>query len=124
MADLYVVLTLAGDSWARIMIDDQILVSNRLLPNTKDRQAAEPTLGSSNREVDWRGGAFIYGTGFVTFPCVKLETVYIPGGTHSVDVGVRTAGSLGVHGGELFVEVVELNGGAQTNLPLLQSVTG
>ncbi|CAF4236762.1 unnamed protein product, partial [Rotaria magnacalcarata] len=97
------------NSWYQLflgfMIDNRILNSNRLLPNNnKRRQSVAADLGESIDAVDSRaGGPLINGpTGGYAFSCAKFDTVYLPRGTHVIEVAMRsTKPGTALIGGEL-----------------------
>lgn len=105
----------------RFMIDDHILSSNKLYPNTEQRLNMQLPVGSYNLEtLDWREGIFAFTeSSRATMPCSKTEIVYLPAGVHSIDVVSRTTIAMQAEGFELSVEVIELMEGSTTNLPLL-----
>jgi len=113
-------------SFLRIMIDNKILVSNKLLPNTDRRLDFAPYLGTSLREIDARGGVFLFtplasATSWEQFSCAKTENVYLPAGMHSIDVVVRTDGVFYGYTGELTVELVEYSSNSGINLSMLNT---
>jgi hypothetical protein len=109
-------------SFLRIMIDDKILVSNRLLPNNDQRALAMPSLGANLIDIDSRGGISIFSTAAWLFtPCAKSDNVYLPAGTHSIDVVVRTGQQVHVFGGELNVELMQYNSDSSINLPIMNT---
>ncbi|CAF3315300.1 unnamed protein product [Rotaria socialis] len=116
---------LAKRSYIRIMIDDAILISNKLYPNTEERKRLDPSFENNLLNSDIQGGIYLYSSSSnIVFPCVKFETAYIPAGTHSIDVVIRTEDTIIVHGSELFVKVFDIDESSQSSLPLVQTVSG
>jgi hypothetical protein len=107
------------------MIDERILISNKLLPNTEERLKVASAPFNDLWAFDWQGGIIVHSSSsFVTIPGSKRENVYLPAGTHSIDVVVRTQANVHVEGFELSVEVNDIPEGATTNLPLLVPLAG
>ncbi|CAF1464736.1 unnamed protein product [Rotaria magnacalcarata] len=112
------------NSWYQLflgfMIDNRILNSNRLLPNNnKRRQSVAADLGESIDAIDSRaGGPLINGpTGGYAFSCAKFDTVYLPRGTHVIEVAMRsTKPGTAVIGGELHVKLTQYDPNADINL--------
>lgn len=112
-------------TWIRMMIDDQVLIANKLYPNTEGRFTIDPSIGRDSMAIDWRAGIYVYSlSSVIVVPSVKREVVLIAAGTHSIDIGIRTERGVGVHGAELSLEIIELDELSKTNLPLLQSFQG
>lgn len=111
----------ASFNLVRVMVDNYLLIGNKLYPNTEHRfQMKRPSWRNDQWGLDWLGGVFAWsGVTANTFPCSKADTVYLPGGTHSIDVVARTSNVLQTEGLELAVELIELPEGSKTNLPLL-----
>ncbi|CAF1424636.1 unnamed protein product [Adineta ricciae] len=99
-------------NWAltRILINNKVLISNRLLPNNDQRHVVAPDLGKNIDESDTRGGS-MHASGSTTSVaavCSKSDLVLLPAGTHFIGVGGRTTGGpFHVWGGELLVEATE-----------------
>lgn len=112
-------------SMVKVMIDEHILISNKLVPNTEERFKLLATPGSDLWSSDWAGGILAYSaSSFITISAHKSETVYLPAGTHSINVAARTSKTVSVEGFELSVEVNDIPEGAKINLPLLVPMAG
>lgn len=108
-----------GSSFIRIMIDDYILIGNRLLPNTKNRDTYDSTLGNSLTEVDAHGASFMRNgdSSGNYYTCPKFEVVYLPAGLHVIEVVARTDHpALFIHTGILTVELTQYQDGADIQL--------
>lgn len=109
-----------GYVWVRILVDDQVPYANQLLPNNNLRNRAAASFGTSLLRLDARGGIFAgMNHGYHTYSCSKVDTLYIPGGVHSIDVGARIDAYAQIETFQLDVEVLELDEQSSTNLPLL-----
>jgi hypothetical protein len=116
---------LNSGSLIKVMINEHILISNKLLPNNDQRFGVASAPGNDLWSKDWQGGILLHSTAsYVTVSGFKRESVYLPAGTHSINVVVRTWKSVQVEGFELSVEINDIPEGANTNLPLLVPTTG
>ena len=108
------------NGFVRFLIDGRILVSNYLLPNNARRHLLVPELGSNLDAMDHRAGGMIYSSGApgIAMSCPKSDLIYMPAGTHVVEVGARTRynGGLMVYGGELSVQLTQYH--PEVNLAL------
>jgi hypothetical protein len=112
-------------SLMKVMIDEHILIWNKLLPNNDLRYGMAPAPGFDAWAIDRQGGIISYTTSpGMAVSGFKRENVYLPAGTHSIDVVVRTCQSVKVEGSELSVEVNDIPEGANINLPLLVPTVG
>lgn len=108
-------------SFVKIMIDEHILIANKLFPNTDARLQMIPIPDTNLASLDWQGGIVLYGSSsYMTISSHKRENVYLPAGVHSIDMVVRTDGGVVIEGFELSVEVNDIPEGMTTNLPLLK----
>jgi hypothetical protein len=109
-------------SYLKIMIDEKILVSKKLLPNNDQRLLVEPSWGNNLEKIDSRGGCLIRGaTPWDFVPCTKSDIAYLPAGIHSIDVVLRTELFIAVYGGELNIELIEYETGSNISLPILNT---
>ncbi|CAF2030074.1 unnamed protein product [Rotaria magnacalcarata] len=94
----------------RILVDNNVLNLNRLMPNTDRRATLASQIGLNLEVLDLQGGSMFY-SGFTTLVCVscaKTDVVLLSPGTHIIDVGLRTDNPIArIHGGELVVEMTE-----------------
>ncbi|CAF2118316.1 unnamed protein product [Rotaria magnacalcarata] len=100
-----------------ILIDNQVLIANQLLPNSDRRYALASQIGG--KSADLRGGSYWYsGSAAGTcFSWYKTELVLIPTGTHVIEVGVRAENTiLHLWGGELTVDMTEYDSTQYSNL--------
>jgi hypothetical protein len=112
-------------SLMKVMIDEHILISNKLLPNNDQRYGMASAPGFDAWAIDRQGGIISYtASPGMAVSGFKRENVYLPAGTHSIDVVVRTSKSVQVEGSELSVEVNDIPEGANINLPLLVPTVG
>lgn len=108
-----------GSHYIHFMIDDLILIDNKLLPNTDDRYAYVPNLGNNPMEIDAHGASFMRSSDSVGtyYTCSKFELVYLPAGLHTIEAAVRTDHpSILVHTGTLTVELTQYD--QDTNIGL------
>ncbi|CAF3837987.1 unnamed protein product [Rotaria sp. Silwood1] len=101
----------AAHSLIRFLINDQVLISDQLLPNNDNRLKSGTVWDTNIIALDFRGGSLFYSGGGATWlvvPYFKSELVLMPAGTHLIEVGARTEDPLlRIWGGELLVEVTE-----------------
>ncbi|CAF3030095.1 unnamed protein product [Rotaria sp. Silwood2] len=103
----------------RFMVDDLLLVDNKLLPNTENRQTLLPAIGNSLVLIDSIGASFLRSSDSTgsSFTCAKYEIVYLPPGVHVINAVVRTTSpSLYLHAGTLIVELIQYEKNAKINL--------
>jgi hypothetical protein len=109
------------NGFVRFLIDGRILVSNYLLPNNDRRHLVAPELGTDLHAFDHRGGGMIMSAGspFIAMSCPKSDLVYMPAGTHVVEVAARTThnGGIIVWGGELSVQLTQYDSTVNLELP-------
>lgn len=112
-----------GGTFVCVMIDNQILILNKLYSNTVEHRNVQSLSGSNILgEFDWRGGVFVWiGASASMLSFSKSEFVYLLAGVHAIEVGVRTGNSMQIEGFDLSVEVIALAEGSRTNLHFLQS---
>jgi hypothetical protein len=110
----------AINGFVRFLIDGRVLVSNYLLPNNARRHWLAPELGTSLDEFDHHAGGMIMSAGSpgIAMSCPKSDLIYMPAGTHVVEVAARTRynGGIIVWGGELSVQLTQYD--AAVNLEL------
>ena len=82
----------AINGFVRFLIDGRLLVSNYLLPNNAQRHLVAPELGRDLNEFDHRAGGMIRSAGSpgIAMSCPKSDLIYMPAGTHVVEVAART----------------------------------
>lgn len=80
----------AGHAFVQIMVNDYLIIGNRLLPNTNQRLTMG--LGSDDYIPDGYGGFCFGGTGQHSFE-TRIAMVYLPPGTYTFNVGVRAKSS-------------------------------
>ncbi|CAF1153102.1 unnamed protein product [Rotaria magnacalcarata] len=100
----------AGRGLIRILVDNNVLNLNRLMPNTDRRATLASQMGLTLEQLDAQGGSFFYSglTTWVCASCAKTDVVLLSPGTHIIDVGLRTDNPIArIHGGELVVEMTE-----------------
>ncbi|CAF1166970.1 unnamed protein product [Adineta steineri] len=99
------------NGFIRFLIDGRVLVRNYLLPNTDNRHLLVPELGSGVDNLDHIGGGMLYSAQSVgiAMSCPKSDLIYMPAGTHVVEVAARTNinGPMVVWGGELSVQLTQ-----------------
>ena len=120
-----VLSTRDNNGFVRFLIDGRVLISNYLVNNNDQRHLLAPELGSSVIEIDHRGGGMIYSGGGgadVGMACSKSDIVYMPQGTHIVEVAarMRDLGALHVLGGQLSIELTQYD--SDVNLGLSHPV--
>ena len=118
-AGCYMTHYAASSSFVHFMIDDWILIGNKLLPNTATRLAYAFTLGDSLSVVDAHGASYLRSSDSTGtyYTCSKYELVYLPPGLHVIEAAVRTEQpSLLVHAGTLTVELTQYE--TNTNIDL------
>ncbi|CAF2996672.1 unnamed protein product [Rotaria socialis] len=99
-----------GRGFIRILIDNNVLNLNRLMPNTDRRATLASQMGLNLGQVDAQGGSFFHSGSatWVCASCAKTDVVLLSPGTHIIDVGLRTDNPTArIHGGELVVEMTE-----------------
>jgi hypothetical protein len=110
--------------FVRFLIDGRVLVSNYLLPNNDQRHLRAPELGADLNQFDYRAGGMSFSSGspHIAMSCPKSDLIYMPAGTHVVEVGARTYGNGGitVYGGELSVQLTQYD--SKMNLELSHPV--
>ncbi|CAF2028751.1 unnamed protein product [Rotaria magnacalcarata] len=109
-------------SFVKIMIDDQILSGNQLMPNTARRASFSPEGYDEATKLvrtDQIGGLYLWSQVYAHIPCIKLETFLLPPGVHTIDVVARTEQILSIYGGELHIRLAEFD--SSINLPELNS---
>ncbi|CAF3601789.1 unnamed protein product [Rotaria socialis] len=100
-----------------ILIDNQVLIANQLLPNSNRRYALASQIGG--KSADLRGGSYWYsGTAAgASFSWYKTELVLMPAGTHVIEVGVRAENTiLHLWGGELTIDMTEYDSAQYSTL--------
>ena len=109
-----------SNGFVRFLIDGRVLVSNYLLPNTAQRHSVAPELGKDLNEFDYRAGGMIYNSESlgIAMSCPKSDLIYMPAGTHVVEVAARARGNGGinVYGGELSVQLTQYDSAVNLEL--------
>ncbi|CAF1360908.1 unnamed protein product [Rotaria magnacalcarata] len=103
----------------RIMIDNKILHSNKLIPNSPERGNAISPSTSNLYLVDAFAGSVFWAAVSLDLGVSNSEVVYLKPGTHTIDVAVRTARRAIFQSGELRIELIELQSKTNINLPFL-----
>ncbi|CAF3896718.1 unnamed protein product [Rotaria sp. Silwood1] len=106
-------------SYIHFMINDMILIDNKLLPNTNNRHTYVPKLGNDLFQVDSHGASFMRSsnTAGTYYTCTKYELVYLPPNLHVIEAVVRTDHpSLYIHTGTLTVELTQYTQDARIGL--------
>lgn len=82
----------AINGFVRFLIDGRLLVSNYLLPKNAQRRLVAPGLSRELNEFDHRAGEMIMSAGSpgIAMSCPKSDLIYMPAGTHVVEVAART----------------------------------
>ena len=98
--------------YAKIMIDDKLLVGSKLYPNNNNRHLVQPGLASNLDEFDCRGGGCVTAvtvneSHWYSSSCSISETIYLAAGIHVVNVGIRTTNTFKIVGGILNVELIQ-----------------
>ncbi|CAF0951863.1 unnamed protein product [Didymodactylos carnosus] len=114
-----------GRLFLRIMVNDQLIIGDRLIPNTSDRHLNQTILGTTLTEVDCRGGCFQYSGidrvewGWTEYACSKTEIIYLKPGVHVFDVGVRiNEREFEIIGGILQFELIQYEQNSNIGIPL------
>lgn len=118
-AGCYMTSSTASSSFVHFVVDDWILIGNKLLPNTGTRLAYGFTLGDSLTVIDAHGASYLRSSDSpgTYYTCSKYELVYLPPGLHVIEAAVRTEHpSLLVHSGTLTVELTQYE--TSTNIGL------
>lgn len=112
-------------SYVRIMIDNKILIYNKLYPNHEGRRNMDPFFQNNLLYSDWHGGIYLAtSANEIDTSYAKLETVLLPPGVHTISAVTRTDRRVVIHNAELFIKVTSINTFNNTNLPILQAVDG
>ena len=65
----------------QIMVNDYLIVANRLIPNTNERSTGMDSIG---------GLDYLNGVGFSAIVITRVAMIYLPPGTYTLNVGVRS----------------------------------
>jgi hypothetical protein len=97
--------------YLRLMIDDYLLYVNKFLPNTADRYQY---LSGYPHNDDGEGGYYWHANSPTVTTCSFNDVIYLKGGLHVIDVGVRggfspTSGTFPIYVqvGTFTIEVIE-----------------
>ncbi|CAF0980646.1 unnamed protein product [Rotaria sordida] len=89
------------------MVNDHLIILNRLLPNTDQRLDMFVT-GASRVEIDSIGGRLSANSGLVL--AARTAMIYLPAGTYIFNVGVRSEYELGrLFGGIVTYELSQFD---------------
>jgi hypothetical protein len=91
-----------------LMIDDYLLYVDKFLLNEANRYTYFSGY-SSNTDSDQIGGLYWHANSATVIPCSFNDIIYLNGGLHVIDVGVRGRGTFPIYveGGILTIELVE-----------------
>ena len=107
------------------MINDKILIGNKLLPNNDRRHIFASEFGNNIHEVDSYGASLIHSsaTSWHFYSCPKSEIVYLPPGLHIIEVVARTASQLvQITNGMLEIELIKYQPYSNINLQFPRAI--
>ncbi|CAF1408757.1 unnamed protein product, partial [Didymodactylos carnosus] len=88
----------AVDQFVQIIVDDYLIMHNSLLPNTDQRLGM--LSATDSYQTDRIGGYYHFGGSINSFEFVtRMAMVYLPPGTYTFNVGVRSSSASGLLGG-------------------------
>lgn len=105
-------------NFVHFLIDGRVLIENELLPNNDRRQTVAQHLGNNINEIDRRSGGVYMGYNVpLVASCPRFQTVVLPRGTHTIDVGIRiNTPTMNLIGGQLNVELSTYDSNEQLGL--------
>ncbi|CAF2516874.1 unnamed protein product [Rotaria sp. Silwood2] len=112
-------MTQFAHSYIHFMINDMILIDNKLLPNTNNQYSYVPKLGNDLFQVDSHGASFMRSSNSAGtyYTCTKYELVYLPPKLYVIEAVVRTDHpSVYIHTGTLTVEITQYTQDARIGL--------
>ncbi|CAF1098095.1 unnamed protein product [Rotaria sp. Silwood1] len=91
------------------MVNDLLIIGNKLVPNTIQR--ANYGMGSV-MQVDRQGGYYYSASVRSEIPITRVAFVFLPSGTYSFNVGTRSYGGSGqFHNGIVTFELTQFENG-------------
>ena len=80
-------------SFIHFMINEKVLINNKLIPNNDSRYAYVPEAGLALDQVDTHGASFMRSSDSsgTYYMCTKYELVYLPPARHVVHGGANAA---------------------------------